>query len=423
MSNLLKTKPLNNWKIVSLGEVIELIGGGTPKTTVPEYWNGEIPWLSVVDFNNDVRWVSKTEKTITHLGLEKSSTKLLNKGDIIISARGTVGALAQLSKPMAFNQSCYGIRNKEGASDINFLYYLLKYSVGRILKNTHGAVFDTITRETFNTIEILLPPLPEQREIAAALSCLDDKIELLREQNGILEEMAQRLFREWFVEFNFPDEEGRPYRASGGKMVDTELGDIPEGWRGMELRDMLTFVKGKKPAITTAEKNEGNIPQILIEVLDGGKKMYTPPKGMVVCEEEDLVMVMDGASSGRIEFGFSGAIGSTLSLLDCKKPLKSILYFFLKNLEADIKGHTTGSAIPHTDKERVYKYQIVLPESEHVLVTMNKLLSTIRTRIVYNRKLCLSLSEMRKSLLPSMMSGEARVKKIVSNQKYEHNTF
>ena len=94
------------------------------RTTVEEYWNGDIPWLSVVDFNNDNRWVLDTEKTITKLGLDKSSTKLLNKGDVIISARGTVGALAQLKYPMAFNQSCYGIRQKENITTENFMFLL-----------------------------------------------------------------------------------------------------------------------------------------------------------------------------------------------------------------------------------------------------------------------------------------------------------
>src|SRR5690554_2888107 len=91
------------WVETTLGEVINLIGGGTPKTSVSEYWNGDIPWLSVVDFNNENRWVSSAEKSITELGLKNSSTKLLNIGDIIISARGTVGVMAQLKNEMAFN--------------------------------------------------------------------------------------------------------------------------------------------------------------------------------------------------------------------------------------------------------------------------------------------------------------------------------
>ena len=96
------------WTRTSLANAITIISGGTPKTTVPDYWNGVIPWLSVADFNTGYRWVSKAEKHITEKGLNESATTLLEQGDIIISARGTVGALAQLAKPMAFNQSCYG---------------------------------------------------------------------------------------------------------------------------------------------------------------------------------------------------------------------------------------------------------------------------------------------------------------------------
>ena len=107
------TSPLEKWVDYPLSDCIKIIGGGTPKTSKEEYWNGNIPWLSVVDFNNDNRWVISTEKNITKLGLDESSTKLLEKGDVIVSARGTVGAMAQLKYPMAFNQSCYGIRFKE----------------------------------------------------------------------------------------------------------------------------------------------------------------------------------------------------------------------------------------------------------------------------------------------------------------------
>ena len=109
---------------VKLSSIIDIISGGTPKTTVNEYWeNGTIGWLSVTDFNNDLRYVYITEKKITEDGLKSSNTKLLNKGDIIISARGTVGALAQIGIPMCFNQSCFGLRGKKGIVETDFLYY------------------------------------------------------------------------------------------------------------------------------------------------------------------------------------------------------------------------------------------------------------------------------------------------------------
>ena len=106
-----------------LGSVANIISGGTPKTSVSEYWNGDIPWLSVIDFNNDNRLVYKTQKSITKLGLKNSSTKILHKGQIIISARGTVGELAQVTCDMAFNQSCYGLNGDENIIRNDYMYY------------------------------------------------------------------------------------------------------------------------------------------------------------------------------------------------------------------------------------------------------------------------------------------------------------
>ena len=160
----------------AISDFVEIIGGGTPKTSISEYWNGSIPWLSVKDFGNDDRYVFETEKTITNEGLNNSSTKLLQKDDIIISARGTVGELAMIPFPMAFNQSCYGIRPKDDSIDKTFLYYLLRNSVQLLRKNTHGSVFDTITRDMFKGIEVEVPSIEEQVKIAGILSSLDDKI-------------------------------------------------------------------------------------------------------------------------------------------------------------------------------------------------------------------------------------------------------
>lgn len=161
-----------------LSDVMEIFGGGTPKTSKPEYWNGDIPWLSVKDFNNGFRHVHKTEKSITQLGLEKSSTILLQKGDVIISARGTVGEIATIPFPMAFNQSCYGLRAKSGIVSPDYLYYLIKHNVSVLKKNTHGSVFDTITRNTFDNIIVEIPGIEIQKKIASILSDYDEKIEL-----------------------------------------------------------------------------------------------------------------------------------------------------------------------------------------------------------------------------------------------------
>lgn len=140
----------------SFRETIQIIGGGTPKTSNPDFWGGDIPWFSVVDAPaiTDV-FVVDTEKHITEAGLNGSSTKLLPAGTTIISARGTVGRLALTGCPMTMNQSCYGLRGLAG--DSYFTYFSTKRLVEQLQQRAHGSVFDTITQETFAGVPVCFP--------------------------------------------------------------------------------------------------------------------------------------------------------------------------------------------------------------------------------------------------------------------------
>jgi type I restriction enzyme S subunit len=146
------------WEVCSLADKIELLSGGTPKTSEPDYWNGDIPWYSLKDApaDSDV-WVIQTEKNVTKLGIEHSAAQVLPKNITIISARGTVGKLALTGIPMAMNQSCYGVRGKAGCADF-FTYFLLRAATSQLQQHTHGTVFDTITRQTFETLDCTFPP-------------------------------------------------------------------------------------------------------------------------------------------------------------------------------------------------------------------------------------------------------------------------
>ncbi len=145
------------WEIVPLSHMIQLIGGGTPKRSESGFWGGEISWFSVKDVpNNGDVWVVDTEEKITKLGLAKSSTKLLPVGTTIISARGTVGKLALAGKEMAMNQSCYGVLGSSGIGSY-FNYFNIKEAVEELKRNTHGAVFDTITQNTFDAVFCVKP--------------------------------------------------------------------------------------------------------------------------------------------------------------------------------------------------------------------------------------------------------------------------
>ena len=234
------------WQEVRLGDIIEIIGGGTPKTSIAEYWNGDIPWLSIADFNNDSKFVYQTEKTITPLGLEKSSTKMLQKGDIIFSARGTVGVVAMLGRDMAFNQSCYGIRAKKEI-DKHYLNYLLKSLKPLFCNNAYGSVFDTITKESFSQITIPLPPLERQKEIAEILSSFDDKIDFLHRQNHTLESLAQTLFRHYFID------------------------NAKEEWEEKPLSEIATFLNGLACQKIPPKNDLDKLPVLKIKELREGK--------------------------------------------------------------------------------------------------------------------------------------------------------
>jgi len=148
-----------DWEETKVLDVFSLVGGGTPKTSEATYWDGDIPWLSGGDIANAHQgFLVSAEKSITALGLDKSSTKLLPKLASVISARGTVGKYAMLSRPMTFSQSNYGILPK-GHQYYYFVYLLLAYIVDELLAAAYGSVFDTITTRTFEDVGIKLPSM------------------------------------------------------------------------------------------------------------------------------------------------------------------------------------------------------------------------------------------------------------------------
>lgn len=146
------------WEAGVLDDAIELLSGGTPRTSEASYWGGDIPWYTAKDAPSlsDV-FVLETERTITQVGVENSSTKILPFGTTIITARGTVGRLACLGMPMAMNQTCYGIRGARGYPDF-FNYWTIRKAVDELQNRTHGTIFDTITRQTFKIVDMVLPP-------------------------------------------------------------------------------------------------------------------------------------------------------------------------------------------------------------------------------------------------------------------------
>lgn len=384
---------MEEWKECKLTEIMDLIGGGTPKTSNPDYWDGDIPWISVKDFNGERRYVGDTEKKITKLGLENSSTKILSKGDIIISARGTVGELAIIPSDMAFNQSCYGLRAKDFV-DSCFLYYLLKQSVNILKHNTHGSVFDTITRETFENISVKLPPLPTQQKIARILSSLDDKIELNNKINTNLEQQAGALFKNWFVDFE-------PF---GGKM--------PEGWKEADIYSIANIIYGSPFASKLFNTEKNGKPIIRIRDLkDQHSDVYTPEErdDAYLIQPKDIVVGMDGEFRPYIWGSESGWLNQRVCIFENKRPKgKAFLYFSIKPLLDVVEKTQVATTVIHIGKKDFDKFQITLPTKD-ILDKFDELTEPILDQIVANRLENRRLSELRDALLPKLMNGEVEV--------------
>ena len=389
---------MSEWKEYRFSDVIEIIGGGTPKTSNPEYWNGKIPWLSVADFNTGRKYVSSTEKKITEKGLNESNTKLLNSGDIIISARGTVGVVAVLAKPMAFNQSCYGVRAIESLTNTDYVYYLLKDTVADFRQIAHGGVFDTITRDTFNEIEILLPSLPEQKSIASVLSSLDDKIDLLHRQNATLEKMAETLFRQWFVEEEKEEwEEGTLddiLTVKGGTTPSTKE---PAYWNGSihwtSPRD-ITNLNGIYLFDTERKITELGLSKISSGLL---------PKGTLLMSSRAPVGVLAFCEIPvAINQGY-------IAILDNKGYSKEFIYLWLKANIDVVHSFSNGSTFMEISKSAFKTLQLQIPPKQ-VLTDFQLIVKPLFQKIKSNQTQIQTLTALRDTLLPKLMSGEVTIK-------------
>jgi len=181
------------WGISAFSDTVDVLAGGTPKTSIPEYWNGDIPWFSVVDAPRDSDvWVMGTAKHVTQAGIENSAARVLPTGTTIISARGTVGRVALAGVPMAMNQSCYGLRGRVGAKGY-FTYFATRELAAQLKQNAHGSVFDTITRDTLASVSVVSPPECLVLEFEEIVAPMLQRIRVNLTANQVLAELRDSL--------------------------------------------------------------------------------------------------------------------------------------------------------------------------------------------------------------------------------------
>ena len=329
-------------------------------------------------------------------------------GDLLLTSVGSLGSPYMVREGEEFyfkDGNLTWFRNFNNLTS-QYLYYWLLSPQGRneLSKCTIGSSQPAYIIVLLKEMEIDLLPIPTQRKIAAILSNYDDLIENNLRRIKILEEMAQNLYREWFVHFRFPGHENV-------KLVETSQGLVPEGWEVKKLGELIDFSKGKKPTHTAPF---GDIPALLIESLNNGVTEYTNDKKIIIAEKYDVVMVMDGASSGKVYIGQYGAVGSTLGRYRPKisgnfSPFH--LYFFLiENIQA-ISDNNIGSAIPHANKNYINQMEVVLPGNE-IEKSLNEIVDPIINFIRVLKVKNENLARTRDLLLPKLISGELDVSEI-----------
>ncbi|MDE0365403.1 MAG: restriction endonuclease subunit S [Gammaproteobacteria bacterium] len=248
-------RDVSEWREATLGAVTKFLSGGTPSKDQPEYWNGSIPWVSAKDMKH--LYLRDTEDHVTDEGLA-NGTRKVPTGTVLLLARG-MRLLNELpvcvtQQPMTFNQDIKALQPRS-ALDPSFLPYLVLGNKNRMLGLVDLAGHGTgrLNTDELKALNIQLPPVPQQRAIAHILGTLDDKIELNRRMNETLETMARALFKSWFVDFD-PVRAKMEGRDPGlpqpladlfpHRLVDSELGEIPEGWEVRPLVEHVTVSKG-----------------------------------------------------------------------------------------------------------------------------------------------------------------------------------
>ena len=401
---MLKNNDSKNY--VPISNIVDIYLGGTPSRAESKYWGQGIKWASATDIATcESRYLRKTKEQITELGLQKSAAKLLGKNTVLITARGTVGALCMLPEPMSFNQTCYGLVCHYEL-DPTYLYFALKARIQHIKSQTYGAVFDTITIKSFDFITIPLPTLSTQRKIAAILSAYDDLIENNTRRIKILEEMAQTLYRHWFVNFKFPGHEEVRMVDSGtdaSTALSTRLGMVPEGWSVVKLGEVADVSWGDT-SVTKKSYVQDGFTAYSASGPDGYLDYYD-------YDRKGVVLSAIGANCGITWFaqGKWSCIKNTIRFWATSDSVDTeFLYFATFGKDYWPKRGAAQPFISQTDAQDV---KILLPSTE-VLRLFTNVVSSILLHIDLLIRKNDVLHNTRDLLLPKLVSGELDVSEL-----------
>jgi len=391
----------NEWRSYKLEEIAEIIGGGTPSTTNSDFWGEEIPWVTPRDLaSTDERFISRGERSITKQGLQNSSTRLLPSGTVLLTTRAPIGYLRIATNPICTNQGFKSLIPNPQIADNQFLFYLLKNNIEYLKSVGVGTTFAEISRSTLRQIEFLFPPLSTQHRIAEILSVLDDKIELNRQTNATLEAIAHAIFKEWFVDFNFP--------GATGEMVESKLGMIPKGWRVGKLGEMITNFDRKRVPLSSREREnrKGIFPYYgaasILDYVDD----YIFDGVYLLMGEDGTVITEDGKPVLQYVSG-KFWVNNHTHVLQGKKPF-STEYVLLQLKNTNVKHIVTGAVQPKINQGNMNELPVVIPD-EFTLLSFQDTITPIISNILDTEQETSILTRIRDNLLPKLVNGEIDV--------------
>lgn len=375
-----------------ISEIGTVVGGGTPSTKNPDYWGGDIPWISPKDLTDYKSvYISKGENFLTEKGL-KSGTRLLPKNTLLFSSRAPIGYVALAANPICTNQGFKSIVCDEKQVVPLYLYYYMKANLDYIKLFGTGATFPEISGKTMGKIKVeIFKSLDVQHRIASILSTYDTLIENNTKRIRLLEKMAENLYKEWFVRFRFP----------GHENVEMENG-LPKGWKRGSLSDVCEFKRGKN--ITSSEMQEGNVPVISAGLEPSGYHSCSNVRGV------NVTMSSSGANAGYIAIHYSDIWAADCSYIE-ESTTGNIYYVYelLNNIRTVINNFQRGAAQPHVYPKDVNRIKLILPSKELMLIANGRL--EIMHKEIYNlQKQNSLLARQRDLLLPRLMSGKLEVK-------------
>lgn len=407
-SAFLESLHKEQWKEVRLGEVAEIVGGGTPKTSVPEYWGGNIAWLTPKDLTGYTSiYISKGERFITQEGLKNSSATVMPKGTILLSSRAPIGYVAIAQNDICTNQGFKSLIVKGQKANNLFIYYWIKNNTKYLQSLGTGTTFGEISKSVVENIAILLPPLKVQQQIAEILSSFDDKIDLLHRQNKTLESLALTLFRHTFID--------NPNRNE---------------WEEIKIGDYVECVNGY--SYKSSELDKSNIALVTLKNfardgsfnLNGFKEFIgTKFRDSQIVKNGDLVVAhtditqeaeIIGNPALIIDTGKYEKLIITMDLVKVESKIewlsKEFLYYLFKaqDFKSHCLGNSNGTTVLHMNRKTILEYTTKIPNPK-VIMEFTKNVSYFFGKTYNNLLQIQSLQSMRDMLLAKILNDKMEV--------------